>query len=100
MSESSCSIAARPTTPSSRRSGTRTGREGAVEQLRRYLADRIRRGLLAPVEDPALSARMLLETAVLWAVHRHSDPSPQRVSEPVVENSVVSFIARALLGPA
>ncbi len=77
-----------------------TGRDGAVELLRRYLADRIRRGLFAPVEDPALSARMLLETAVLWAVHRHRDPSPQRVSEPVVEAAVVNFIARALLGPA
>lgn len=77
-----------------------TGREGAVEQLRRYLADRIRRGLLSPVDDPAFSARMVLETAVLWAVHRQRDPSPQRVSEPVVENSVVTFIARALLGPA
>ena len=77
-----------------------TGREGAVELLRRYLADRIRRGLLAPVADPALSARMLLETVVLWAVHRHWDPSPQRVSESVIESSVVSFATRALFGPA
>jgi len=77
-----------------------TGREGAVELLRRYLEDRIRRGLLEPVEDPAISARSVLETAVFWAVHRHWDPSPQVVDESVVEAAVVDFVVRALLGSA
>ncbi len=75
-----------------------TGREGAVELLRRYLEDRIRRGLLTPVEDPAISARIVLETAVFWAVHRHWDPSPQLADEAVVEKTVVDFVVRALLG--
>jgi AcrR family transcriptional regulator len=77
-----------------------TGREGAVELLRRYLEDRIRRGLVEPVEDPAISARMVLETAVFWAVHRHWDPSPRTVDESVVETAVVDFVVRALLGSA
>jgi AcrR family transcriptional regulator len=77
-----------------------TGREGAVALLRHYLEDRIRRGLLEPVEDPAISARIVLETAVFWAVHRHWDPSPQLADESVVEKTVVDFVVRALLGTA
>jgi len=75
-----------------------TGRHGATELLRRYLDDRIRRGLLEPVPDTALTARIVLETAVLWAVHRHWDPSPEVVDESVIEAAVVSFVVRALLG--
>lgn len=77
-----------------------SGREGALELLRRYLEDRIRRGRLAPVEDPAVTARIVLETAVFWAVHRHWDASPQAVDEAVAERAVVQFVVRALLPPA
>ncbi|MAE97254.1 MAG: hypothetical protein CL910_21595 [Deltaproteobacteria bacterium] len=73
------------------------GREGAVELLGRYLEDRIRRRRLAPVAEPAVTARIVLETAVFWAVHRHWDPSPQLVDESVAEAAVVEFVARALL---
>jgi len=74
-----------------------TGRETVQDLLRRYLEDRIRRRRLAPVEDPAVTARIVLETAVFWAVHRHWDPSPQSVDERVAEDAVVQFIRRALL---
>jgi AcrR family transcriptional regulator len=77
-----------------------TGREGALALLRRYLEDRIRRGRLAPVDDPAVTARIVLETAVFWAVHRHWDASPQAVDEQVAERAVVGFVVRALLPPA
>jgi AcrR family transcriptional regulator len=77
-----------------------TGREGALELLRRYLEDRIRRGRLAPVADPAVTARIVLETAVFWAVHRHWDASPQAVDEQLAERAVVAFVVRALLPPA
>lgn len=74
-----------------------TGREAVQDLLRRYLEERIRRRRLAPVEDPAVTARIVLETAVFWAVHRHWDPSPQSVDERVAEDAVVQFILRALL---
>lgn len=74
-----------------------SGRAGALEPLGRYLADRIRRGRLRPVLDVAVTARILLETVVFWAVHRHWDPSPQAVSEPVAEDAVVQFAVRALV---
>jgi AcrR family transcriptional regulator len=77
-----------------------TGREGVQDLLRRYLEDRIRRRRLAPVEDPAVTARIVLETAVFWAVHRHWDPAPQAVDEQAAERAVVAFVVRALLNPA
>ena len=75
------------------------GREGALVLLRAYLEDRIRRGRFRPVEDPAITARIVLETAVFWAVHRHWDPSPQAVDESAAERAVVEFVVRALLKP-
>jgi AcrR family transcriptional regulator len=76
-----------------------TGREGVQDLLRRYLEDRIHRRRLAPVEDPAVTARIVLETAVFWAVHRHWDPSPQAVDDQAAERAVVDFVVRALLNP-
>lgn len=73
------------------------GRVGVQELLRQYLEDRIRRRGLAPVLDSAVAARIVLETAVFWAVHRYWDPSPQDVDERVAEDAVVQFVMRALL---
>jgi len=73
------------------------GREGVQELLRQYLVDRIRRRQLAPVEDPAVTARIVLETAVFWAVHRHWDPSPPDVGDEAGERAVRQFIVRGLL---
>ncbi len=73
------------------------GREGALSLLRRYLGDRIRRGRLAPTEDPKVLARIVLETLVVWAVHRHWDPSPEALDDEVVERTVVAFVVRGLL---
>jgi AcrR family transcriptional regulator len=73
-----------------------TGRRGALGLLERYLEERGRRGLLAPVADVAVTARIVLETLVFWAVHRHWDPSPQAVDERAAEDAVVHFLLRAL----
>jgi len=73
-----------------------TGREGALDLLRRYLEDRIRRRRLPRVRDPAVTARLTIETLTFWAVHRHWDPAPQAVDESGVEDAVVEFLLRAL----
>lgn len=75
------------------------GREGVLGLLRRYLEDRARRRRLAPIEDPAITARIVLESVVFWAVHRPWDPVPQRVDDEVAERCVVEFVLRALLYP-
>lgn len=75
----------------------RTGRQGVLGLLTAYLIDRTRRGVLRDAGDVAVTARVLLETLTFWAVHRHWDPSPQRVEEDVVSNTVVSFLLAAIL---
>ena len=71
-------------------------RGGLVRLLGQYLEDRSRRKLLRPVPDAAVAARLLIETVVFWAVHRHWDPHPQRVDESVAKETVVRFIVSAL----
>ena len=71
-------------------------RGGLVRLLGQYLEDRSRRKLLRPVPDAAVAARLLIETVVFWAVHRHWDPHPQPVDEAVAKDTVVRFIVSAL----
>jgi AcrR family transcriptional regulator len=71
-------------------------RDGLLRQLRQYLEDRSRRELLRPIPDSAVAARLVIETIVFWAVHRHWDPHPQSVDESVAKETVVRFIVNAL----
>jgi AcrR family transcriptional regulator len=75
----------------------RAGREGALALLGRYLDDRARRGRLRRFEDSAVAARIVLETLVFWAVHRHWDPSPQAVDEDSARRTTLAFLTRALV---
>src|SRR5262249_38646209 len=70
---------------------------GLREALATYLAARVRRGLLRPVVDVAIAARMILEMLVFWAVHRHWDPHPQPVDEALARTSVIQFVVGALV---
>jgi AcrR family transcriptional regulator len=71
-------------------------RGGLVALLSKYLEDRTRRRLLRPMPDATVAARLLIETTVFWAVHRHWDPHPQTVEEAVAKETVVRFIVAAL----
>jgi AcrR family transcriptional regulator len=73
----------------------RAGREGALSLLARYLDARARR--LRRFEESAITARIVLETLVVWAVHRHWDPSPQIVDENAARRTVLAFLLSALL---
>lgn len=75
----------------------RAGREEALSRLARYLDDRARRGRLRRFEDGAVAARIVLETLVFWAVHRHWDPSPQAVDEASARRTALSFLTSALV---
>src|SRR5262249_15747360 len=55
------------------------GRGALLSDLTRYLERGIRHGTLRRVTDPRVAARMIIETLVFWAVHRHWDPAPQTV---------------------
>ena len=71
-------------------------RGGLVVLLTRYLEDRIRQKLVAPVPDLDAAARLILETTVFWAVHRHWDAHPQAVDEETARRTVLRFVVDAL----
>ncbi|HZR83656.1 MAG TPA: helix-turn-helix domain-containing protein [Candidatus Binatia bacterium] len=71
-------------------------RGGLMDLLSDYLADRIRGRRLRPVPDARVAARLIIETTVYWAVHRHWDAHPQTVDEGVARASVVRFVVGAL----
>lgn len=78
------------------------GREAVVAAFVRYLETRRRGRQVAPMADVAVAARLIVETIVFWAVHRHWDPAPQSVEEMAAETGVVRLLTNTLLprGPA
>ena len=75
----------------------RHGRDALMAGLVEYLRDRGRRGRLRNVGDVQITARLVVETMVFWAVHRHWDPHPQHLDDTAAENAVVRFICDALV---
>jgi AcrR family transcriptional regulator len=71
-------------------------RAGLVGLLASYLEDRIGAGKLRRVPDVSAAARVIIETAVFWAVHRHWDAHPQLVDESTAKETVVHFTVGAL----
>lgn len=75
-----------------------SGARGAImEALATYLESRIRLKHFCPVPDVQVAARLILETIVTWAVHRHWDASPQAIDDQVAEDTVVQFIVGGLM---
>jgi AcrR family transcriptional regulator len=74
--------------------GARSGLFGLMSQ---YLERRIRSGLLRPVPDVTAAARLVIETVVFWAVHRHWDPHGESVTDAIAKDTVVHFIVSALV---
>ncbi len=64
------------------------GRGALLTRLTRYLDVGICQGELRTVADTAVAARLIIETLVFWAVHRHWDPSPQPVDSRLAEETV------------
>ena len=73
------------------------GRGALLGQLTTYLQRGIRLRRFRGVPDPAVAARLVIETLVFWAVHRHWDPAPQPVDPRVVEDTVVQMLVGALV---
>jgi AcrR family transcriptional regulator len=72
-------------------------RGGLIRLLSQYLDERVRRRVFWSVPDTAVAARLIIETVVFWAVHRHADPHPQPVDESVGKETVVQFLTRAFI---
>jgi AcrR family transcriptional regulator len=72
-------------------------RERLPAMLRSYIDVRAARRWFRRFPDTAVAARIVMETATFWAVHRHWDPAPQAVDDRVAEDTVVQFVCGALL---
>jgi AcrR family transcriptional regulator len=72
-------------------------RGGLVTLLTQYLDERVRRRVFWSVPDTAVAARLIIETVIFWAVHRHADPHPQAVEEAVAKETVVLSLTRAFI---
>ena len=71
-------------------------RGGFVALFARYLELRTAKGHLGPFPDLRAAARFALETTVFWAVHRHFDLRPERITEELARDSAILFVVRAL----
>jgi AcrR family transcriptional regulator len=77
----------------------RGGREGLLGALDGYLKSRSHRGLRR-FPNAAVRTRLVLETIVFWAVHRHWDPFPQPTEEATARATVIRFLTAALMDKA
>jgi AcrR family transcriptional regulator len=71
------------------------GRYAQVSLIAAYLKRGIREGSLRPTPHLDLSARMVLETIALWAIHMPWDPSPRPFPEAAIEQAVVDLLVQA-----
>src|SRR5262249_55447010 len=74
------------------------GRGALLADLTRYLECGIRHGEFHRVPEASVAARVIIETLVFWAVHRHWDPAPQPVDPRAAEDTVVQMLVGALHG--
>jgi AcrR family transcriptional regulator len=72
------------------------GRWGQVALIAAYLERRSAEGRLRAVPSLPITARMVLETIALWAIHMPWDPSPRPFADADVENAVVAMLVHAL----
>jgi AcrR family transcriptional regulator len=71
-------------------------RGGFLSLLTQYLEDRLRRRVFRPVPDVAAAARLILETIVFWAVHRHWDAHPETIDDATAKATVTRFVVGTL----
>ncbi|MGZ4678151.1 MAG: TetR/AcrR family transcriptional regulator [Acidimicrobiia bacterium] len=72
------------------------GRRPHIRRLARYLGHRRDAGLLAPIDDPEIAARFVIETVAWFANHRFGDHDGARLDDAAVRAEVVSLVTRAL----
>ena len=72
-------------------------RSRVIEDLERYLKARIEGNWFRPVPDTLAAARLIVEVAFAFAVHRHDDPFPTLMDEHTAEDTVVDNLLHAYL---
>lgn len=70
---------------------------GLIGALTRYLEDRTARGLLRPLPNPSVVARLILETVAWSAVHRHRDTFPVSFGDKEARETTVEILVNSLV---
>jgi len=76
------------------------GRGGIASLLLPFIQTRVDAGHFAPVPDPGLAARYVLENCVFWAIHLHWDPHPESHNHERIEDTLIHFLVRGLVNEA
>jgi len=76
------------------------GRRPFVARLAAYIERGIAGGAFRPVPDPAVAARLVVETVAWFAYHRHDDLDSATIDDSVAEQTVVDLLTRALVADA
>lgn len=75
-----------------------SGRQPLVDDVAAYITIRIERGDFAPVPDPRVAARFVIESVSWFANHRFSDHDGAQIDGAVARETVVTMVSRALIG--
>ena len=71
-------------------------RAGLIERWERYIESRVARGLFRPVPDVEIAARLVIETVAWFGWHRRGDPDGEKYDDALAEDTVATFLVRAL----
>lgn len=74
------------------------GRAPIVDRVAGHLERRAAEGLIAPLPDPRVAARYLVETVAWFANHRYGDHDGAQIDDDVARATVVELTTRALVG--
>ena len=69
-----------------------------VRRLGQYIAARVESGDFAPVPDPEVAARFVIETVAWFANHRYGDFDGAQIPDDVAQATVVQLVTAGLIG--
>jgi AcrR family transcriptional regulator len=69
-----------------------------LDRLQEYVSTRSDAGLIAPLTDPAIAARFVMETIAWFANHRFGDHDGAQLDDDRVRAEVIELLTRALVG--
>ena len=70
-----------------------------MKGLGKYIARRVETGDFAPVPDPDVAARYVIEVVAWWANHRQGDRSGKLIDDALARATVVELVTRGLVSP-
>ncbi len=70
-------------------------RQRSIRELAAYLSEGGRQGVVRPTPEPAVAARLIIETAAWFALHRQGDPDGYLISDDSAREAVIDALLHA-----